>query len=48
MLALGLGRRRLHIGAHVLFGEREIALLDVDAIDAGDDRIGCGGRRLGR
>ena len=48
MLALGLGRRRLHIGAHVLFGEREIALLDVDAVDAGDDRVGCGGRRLRR
>ena len=48
MLPLGLGRRRLHIGAHILFGEREIALLDVDAVDAGDDRIGCGGWRLRR
>ena len=42
MLALGFGRRRLHLGAHILLGEREVALLDVDAVDAGDDRVGAG------
>ena len=32
MLTLGLGRRRLHIGAHVLFGERETAPADAERL----------------
>ena len=47
VLALGLGRCRLHVGAHVFLGEREIALLDIHAVDASDDRVRPGRRRLG-
>ena len=40
LLALGLRRHPLHVGAHVLLGEREVALPDIDAVDAGDHRVG--------
>ena len=46
IFVLGFRRRRLHVGAHVLFGQRQIALCDVDTIDTRDDRVGRGGWRF--
>ena len=47
VLALGLRRGCLHIGAHVLLREREIALRDIHSVDARNDRVRPGRRRLG-
>ena len=41
VFALLLGRHLLrHAGADLILGQREVALMDLDAIDAGKDRIG--------
>ena len=45
VIALLLRRYRRHIAADLLLGEGEVALADIDAVDAGDDRILVGGAR---
>ena len=40
VFAFLIGRHLRHAGADLILGEREVALADIDAIDAGDERIG--------
>ena len=45
VIALLLRRYRRHIAADLLLGEGEVALTDIDAVNAGDHRILVGGAR---
>ena len=49
VFAFLIGRHLRHAGADFILGQREVALVDLDAVDAGDDRVGilrlCDGRR---
>ena len=40
VFAFLIGRHLRHAGADLILGQREIALADIDAVDAGDERIG--------
>ena len=48
VFAFLIGRHLRHAGADLILGQREVALMDIDAVDAGDDRVGilrlCDGR----
>ncbi len=40
VFALLIRRHLRHAGADLILGEREVALADIDAVDAGDHRVG--------
>ncbi len=53
VIAFLVGPHLRHVGADLVLGQREVALADVDAVGAGDDRIGSrigilGAQRRGR
>ena len=49
VFAFLIGRHLRHAGADFILGQCEVALMDLDTIDAGDERVGilrlCDGRR---
>src|ERR1700733_3750921 len=40
VFAFLLGRHLRHVAADLILGQREVALVDIDAVDAGENRVG--------